>query len=81
MNKTPLSDLLPILSHRHSVNIYCKKSPVAEKLLVAAFAFSLSSAYTSSVFSKINPVPSFFYLKSFLWKGRLTVKVSKKNID
>ena len=39
MNKTPLSDLLPILSHRHSVNIYCKKSPVAEKLLVAAFAF------------------------------------------
>ena len=49
---------------------------------MAASALSLSSAYKASVFSDINPVlPYFFHLKSFLWKGPLTVKVRKKFID
>ena len=49
---------------------------------MAASALSLSSAYKTFVFSEINPVPPiFFHLKSFLWKGPLTVKVRKKIID
>ena len=49
---------------------------------MTASAFSLSSAYKTSVFSEINAVPPYFYhLKSFLWKGPLTVKVRKKIID
>ena len=49
---------------------------------MAAPTHSLSSAYKASVFSEIDPVPLyFFYLKSFLWKGPLTVKVRKKIID
>ena len=50
--------------------------------MVAASSLLLSSAYKASVFSEINPVPPyFFHLKSFLWKGPLTVKVRKKFID
>ena len=57
-------------------------SYIEEKLLVAAAALSLSSTYKASVFSEINHVPPyFFHLKSFLWKGPLTVKVRKKFID
>ena len=49
---------------------------------MGASALSLSSAYKASVFSEINPVPPyFFHLKSFLWKGPLTVKVRKKIIN
>ena len=49
---------------------------------MAASALSLSSAYKTSVLSESNPVPPiFFHLKSFLWKGPLTVKVRKKIID
>ena len=48
---------------------------------MAASALSLSSACKTSVFSEFNPVPPyFFHLKSLLWKGRLTVKIKKKNI-
>ena len=48
--------------------------------MVAASSLLLSSAYKASVFSEINPVPPyFFHLKSFLWKGPLTVKVRKKS--
>ena len=51
---------------------------------MAASALSLSSVLSlTSVFSEISPVPHiyFFHLKSFLWKGPLTVKVRKKIID
>ena len=50
---------------------------------MAASAHSLSSAYKTSVFfSEINSVPLyFFHLKSFLWKGPLTVKVREKIMD
>ena len=48
---------------------------------MAASTLSLSSAYKTSVFSEIHSVPYiFFHLKSFLWKGPLTVKVRKKII-
>ena len=47
---------------------------------MAASALLLSSAYKTSVFSEINPVPLyFFHLKPFLWKGPLTIKIGKKN--
>ena len=49
---------------------------------MAACALLLSSAYKTSVFSEINPVPPYlFHLKSFLWKSPLTVKVRKKIIS
>ena len=50
---------------------------------MAASALSLSSTYKTSVFLEINPVPSyfFFHLKSFLWKGPLTVKARKTVIN
>ena len=51
---------------------------------MAASAVLLSTAHKTSVFSEIKPVPPFFFfshLKSFLWKGPLTVKVRKKIID
>ena len=41
--------------------IYCKESPVAEWLPVAASALSLSSTYKTSVFPEINPVPPYFF--------------------
>ena len=57
-------------------------SYIEEKLLVAASSLSLSSAYTTFVFSEMNPYPHiFFRLKSFLWKCPLTGKVRKKFID
>ena len=47
--------------------------------LVAASALLLSSACKAFVFSENSPLPSyFFHLKSFLWKGLLTVKVREK---
>ena len=51
--------------------------------MVAASTLSLSSAYKASAFSEINLVPPSFFLrlKSFLWKGHLTVKARKKIID
>ena len=53
--------------------------PVTEKLPVAASALPLSSVSKTTVFSESNPVlPYFFHLKSFAWKGPLTVKVRKK---
>ena len=49
---------------------------------MAASALLLSSAYKTSIFSEINPVPLYFFpLKIFLWKGPLTVKVREKIID
>ena len=58
--------------------ICCKKSSVAELLLVAVSALLLSSAYkTSGFFTEINLVAHiFFHLKSFLSKGPL-LKQSK----
>ena len=57
-------------------------SYINEKIFVAASALSLSSSYKASVFSETNPVPPYFvHLKSFLWKGHLTVKVRKKFIN
>ena len=80
MNKTTWSDLLIILSYKQQINILqincCKITTVA------AFALLLSSACKSFVFSENSPIaPYFFQLKSFLWKGLLTVKVRKKIID
>ena len=47
--------------------------------MMAAPAFSLSSACKASIFSESSPVPlHFFLLKSFLRKGLLTVEVKKK---
>ena len=59
-------------------------SYIEEKLFEAASALSLSSKYKPCVFSEINPAPPYFFslkifLKFFLWKGPLTVKVRKKN--
>ena len=50
---------------------------------MAASALPLSSAYKTTVYSEINPVPPyiFFHLTSFIWKGPLTVKVRKKTSD
>ena len=69
-----------ILSYKQQINmlqIDCCKTTT-----VAAFALVLSSACKSSIFSESSPIaPYFFQLKSFLWKGLLTVKVRKKIID
>ena len=51
---------------------------------MATSALLVTSAYKASDFSESYPAPPFilfFHLKFFLWKGPLTVKVRKKNID
>ena len=55
------------------------RSYIEEKLFVAASVLSSSSTYEASVFSEISLVPPFFFhIKSFLWKGPLTVEDKKK---
>ena len=67
-----------ILSHKDRKSILQK---ITCCKIVTASELSLSSAHKTSVY-KANPAPPyFFHLKSFLWKGPLTVKVRKKTID
>ena len=53
-----------------------------KKIICGCFRSYVNFYIQSSVFSEMNPQPSFFFhLKSFPWKFPLTVKAREKNMD